>query len=302
MLRLLTLIVVGASALSLLPRPMQSAAALPPARVALTRVLVISLDGMRADALRMTAPPHIMGLAARGAVTWEAETVLPAVTLPAHASMLTGLDVSEHGLAHNDNPYTCTPISEPTFLTRAQEVGYRTATVSGKEKFCLFDQLETMDYTFARRGDASVADRAIELFQQDYQVVFAHFPNPDYFGHLTGWMSQPYVDNVYSTDLQIGRVLTAIDALGATDDTLVLLTSDHGGHDFGHGADIPEDRDIPWIIAGPGVVPGADLGDSVSVADTAATVLWALGLPVPASDLGTPRLEAFGLTDDETDG
>src|SRR5688500_100806 len=60
------------------------------------RVLVMSMDGMRPDALQMVSPPHIMALARRGAVAWQAHTVFPSATLPGHASMLTGLSVLEH--------------------------------------------------------------------------------------------------------------------------------------------------------------------------------------------------------------
>jgi len=88
-------------------------------------------------------------------------------------------------------------------------------------------------------------------------VIFAHFPNPDYFGHLTGWMSEIYLNQLRLTDSQVGRLLDTLDARGLTDKMLIILTADHGGHGFGHGDDIPEDRLIPWIIAGPGVVPAS---------------------------------------------
>jgi len=268
-------------------------AALPAPQPGITHVLVMSLDGMRPDALVMMGAPNILALAERGAWSFEAQTVLPAVTLPAHTSMLTGLDVADHGILFNDRPLDCAPVEAPTFLLLAQQAGYGAAIVTGKEKFCIFWQSPEIDYTFARGGDRTVSDRVIELLDANVQVIFAHYPNPDYFGHLNGWMSEPYLTNVIWTDSQVGRVLDALDARGLTDETLIILTADHGGHDFGHGADIPEDRNIPWMIAGPGVVPGTELS-GVSVADTAPTVLWALGVPPAQTGLGVVRLDAFG--------
>jgi phosphopentomutase len=163
--------------------------------------------------------------------------------------------------------------------------------VVGKSKFCHFLQSDAVDYTFAREGDRSVADRVIELLNDGYQAIFAHFPNPDYFGHSTGWMSQTYMDELTNTDRQVGRVLAELETLGLTEETLVIMTADHGGHDTSHGQDIPEDMQIPWIIAGGGVMPEASIEGEVNVADTAATVLWALGLP--ASDQGRPITEVF---------
>jgi hypothetical protein len=51
---------------------------------------------------------------------------------------------------------------------------------------------------------------------------------------------------------------------------------------------------IPWIVAGPGVVPGTRLTSPITVYDTAATALWALGLSLPADIAGRPVEEAFG--------
>lgn len=259
-----------------------------------SHILVISLDGARPDALRLAETPNIQALAERGAVAWEAQTILPSVTLPAHASMLTGLSVEQHGVDYNSTLFGCPTLESPTFLTLAEEAGYQTALVTGKEKFCLYQQTEMLDYTFVREGDRSVADRALELLDQGVPVIFAHFPNPDYFGHSTGWMSDRYINELSSTDFQVGRVLAKLDELGLSDDTLVILTADHGGHDFEHGSDRPEDILIPWIIAGPGVVPGTLL-DGVSVMDTAPTVLWALGLSLPDDLSGRPVYAAFGL-------
>lgn len=257
-------------------------------------VLVISLDGTRPDGLLEANTPNLQGLARRGAVDWSASTIFPPVTLPAHTSMLTGLSPEDHGVNWNDRLTRCEPVIEfPTFVTLAQEAGYKSAMVVGKAKFCHLWQSEEVEFSFAVEGDRSVADRVIELLEADYQVIFAHFPNPDYFGHNDEWMSEIYINELYSTDFQVGRILSELDTLGIADETLVIVTSDHGGSGTSHGEDIPEDITIPWIIAGPGVLPETLLETDVNVADTAATVLWALGLPIPENSLGRPVTEAF---------
>jgi len=261
----------------------------------LSRVIVISLDGARPDAILQANTPNMHMLAERGTASWTAQTVYPSVTNIGHASMLTGLSVEQHGVNHNDSfvfPCPSLPIETPTFLTLAQQAGYSTAIVVGKERLCYFRQLEETDYTFAREGDRSVVDRVLELIDGGYQVIFAQFPNPDYFGHSTGWMSPVYLSEMSRTDAQIGRILTRLDELGLTDETLIIITADHGGHLSEHGSDMPEDMTIPFIIAGPGVQSGAVLGD-VSVMDTAATVLWALGIDAPQGMTGRALLQAF---------
>jgi predicted AlkP superfamily pyrophosphatase or phosphodiesterase len=263
-----------------------------------THVIVISLDGTRPDAILQANTPNLQALAERGAVAWKASTVLPSVTLPAHTSMLTGLSVEQHGVDYNSTQPGCPIIEPPTFLTLAEEAGYKTALVTGKEKFCMYKQTDTLDYTFAQEGDRSVVDRVLELLDDDFTVIFAHFPNPDYFGHSEGWMSETYINELNSTDFQVGRILTKLDELELTDETLMIVTADHGGHDFEHGSNRPEDVHIPWIVAGAGVVSGTML-DDVSVMDTAPTVLWTLGLLLPEDVTGHPVYQAFGLNSPE---
>jgi hypothetical protein len=258
-----------------------------------SRVLLISLDGARPDGILKAETPHIQALAARGAVSWQARTIFPPVTLPSHTSMLTGLTPDQHRVNWNATLFGCPPIEPLTVLTLAEQAGYTTAMVAGKEKFCYFAQSEGLNYSFAQQGDRSVADRAIELLDEGYQVIFAHFPNPDFFGHSAGWMSDIYLFELSNTDLHVGRVLLHLDDLGLTDETLIILSADHGGHEFSHGRDIPEDMLIPWIIAGPGITAGLELYREVITTDTAATILWALGIPLPDNIAGQPVYEAF---------
>jgi len=287
----LFLIILGNLALILLTFSTAQADTLTPARPHPARVIVISLDGARPDAILQAETPNIQALAERGAVSWQASTVFPPVTIPAHTSMLTGLDTSEHGVTWND--YRDEPITTPTFLTLAAEAGYSTAMVVGKEKFSQFRQTDVMDYVFARVGDRSVVDEAINLIEGGVEVLFVHFPNPDYFGHSRGWMSDVYLNEFYNTDLQVGRLLTALDETGTAAETLIILTADHGGHDLVHGSDIPEDMTIPFILAGGGVISGMVLENDVHVTDAAMTVLWTLGLQLPETALGRPLREAF---------
>jgi arylsulfatase A-like enzyme len=72
----------------------------------------------------------------------------------------------------------------------------------------------------------------------------------------------------------------------------VIVTADHGGHGSDHGSDDPRDVLIPWIAWGQGVSP-RQIEDAVRTMDTASTVLWLLGIPVPTDWAGTPVLGAF---------
>lgn len=259
-----------------------------------SRLLLISLDGLRPDAISPDRTPNILALAMRGAYTWSAQTILPSATLPAHGSMLSGYLVEHHGLTWNDYLPRNGHIRVPTIFSLAHQAGLTTAMLVGKEKLVQAVALETVDYfEYLPAGDFAMADKAIPLLQAGFQVLFVHFPGPDAAGHLHGWMSPGYLATVANTDTAVGRLMAALDQAGQRETTLVILAADHGGHDHSHGSAHPEDTTIPWIISGPGVRQGLAIPFPVSICDTAPTAAWALGLLLPADLDGRPLTEVF---------
>jgi phosphopentomutase len=202
------------------------------------------------------------------------------------------LSVEEHGV--DENNYNTETLDLPTFLSIASEAGIPSAMIVGKNKLDQFHYPDSVYYEFATSGDSSVVDAAIQRLILGDRLLFVHLPNPDYFGHSTGWMSESYLYELGNTDRQIGRLLTALDELGVLETSLIIITADHGGHEQEHGY-LPEDQTIPLILAGYGVQAGTILEDS-EISQVAATVLWALDLPVPA-DMDEALFEAFELVD-----
>ena len=113
-------------------------------------------------------------------------------------------------------------------------------------------------------------------------------------GHVYGWLSSEQLSVLFRADQALGNLLAELDARGLREETLIIVTSDHGGHDTTHGSSLPEDMTIPWIAAGAEIQP-LQLSTQVQTVDTAATAAFALGLPIPAEWDGVPIYEAFGL-------
>lgn len=257
-------------------------------------VVVISIDGLRADAFAGASPPseapNILALARRGAYTWKALTIVPSMTLPAHSSMLSGVMANVHGLTWDNYQPEKPCISVPTVFSLVKAAGLRTVMVVGKEKFRHLDAPGTVDaFVLTGRGDADVANEAIMQVQAGFDLMFVHFPDTDLSGHASGWLSAAYCAKVGEADHAVGRLLSTLPA-----ETTVILTADHGGHASTHGSTMPEDMTIPWIIAGPRVVPGGrELARPVRTVDTAATALYVLGLALPSAAAGSVVGEAF---------
>jgi predicted AlkP superfamily pyrophosphatase or phosphodiesterase len=254
------------------------------------RVVIFSIDGLRPDALLQAGAPVIMGLAARGAYTWQAQTVMPSTTLPSHASMLSGFTPSAHGITWDDYRPEKGLIAVPTVFSAARAAGLRTVLVAGKEKFRQLDvpgMIQRFDLCAA--DDQEVATRAIAESLAGFDLMFVHLPQTDLTGHAQGWMSSAYLDAIADADRAVGRVLAVL-----PEGTTVIVTADHGGHDWNHGTTQAADMRIPWVVAGPHIPPHA-LTRSVVTTDTAATAAWVLGLSLSGGATGRPVLEAFDV-------
>lgn len=259
----------------------------PPAAPA--RVVIVSIDGLRPDAVQQVNPPNMMALAARGAHTWQAQTITPSNTLPSHVSVLTGYLPARHGIMWDDYLPANGQIKVPTLFIAARKAGRRTAMVSGKEKFNTLRDTAEMDvFVGGTRTDADVAEQAVAQLYAGVDLLFVHLPDVDLSGHATSWMSAAYKDKVAKADEALGRIMAAL-----PENTTLIVTADHGGHGSVHGTTDRLDMTIPWIIAGPRVLPGYAITAPVANLDTSATAAFVLGLTLPADITGKPVMEAF---------
>jgi hypothetical protein len=267
---------------SAVPTPLPTPTPAPP------RVAIISIDGLRPDALTTTSAPNILALAERGAYTWTAQTVHPSTTLPGHVSMLTGVEPTTHGVVF-DEYRDAFQITTPTVLSLARAAGKRTMMVVGKLKLRQLAVAGSVDsYVLATRGDADVVNEAVVLLPTGFDLLFVHLPQVDLAGHASGWMSAEYLAQLQQTDTTVGRLLGLLPS-----GTTVILTADHGGHRKDHGTWDGGDMTIPWIIVGPRVAQRGPLTRPVRTVDTAVTALSLLGIPAPANASGKLVSEAF---------
>jgi hypothetical protein len=214
-------------------------------------VLLISVDGLRPDALE---PPFLASLPSfarllRGAHTLDARTDADiTVTLPNHTGMLTGRPFdgpNGHGWKLNDDPpgrtqggtlHALKGAYISSVFDVAHDAGLSTAMTVGKTKFWLFEQsygssngaLDTMPpdfgrakidfFTYARETDGVarvVAERLRDAFARRVgSLDFVHFAAPDAAGHAHEWILAPdsrYFAALLEVDAALGAILTAID-------------------------------------------------------------------------------------------
>jgi arylsulfatase A-like enzyme/Tfp pilus assembly protein PilF len=288
-------------------------------------ILLITIDTLRADALSSygggASTPRLDALAARGARFTFAHSHA-VVTLPSHASLLTGTYPYRHGVRDN-NGYRLRG-GPPTLAAKLKQAGFATGAFVGgfplDQRFGLnagFDVYDdriseaagSVDFALPeRRADAVVAS-ALEWSGAQSAKWFAwvhvfdpHAPYaaPDTFA--ARYPGNPYAAEVAWTDHALAPLLDRV--AGMPRPTLVIITSDHGESlgehgELTHGLFAYESTlRVPLIVAeiGGGTLParGVTIDSGVRHVDVVPTVLDALGLPPDASLPGASLRDLVG--------
>ncbi len=258
---------------------------------------VVSIDGCAPRFLPGYDIPSLRVLTEHGAWTLRARTEAPPLTLPATASMVSGLSIREHGIDWDTYAPTRGAIRAPTIFSEVHNAGGSTAMFVGYDRLGHLAAQGTLDvYECIGESDDLIMDAVNEdLFGHHRALYFIQLPQTEVAGRRFGWGSEQYRAAVENADHQIGRLLDAIADERLSTASAMIVTSDHGGHEFRHGDEIEEDMLIPWILGGPGVRPAYEIPERVYVQDTAPTVLTMMGIPVPEPWTGRvpPRVLDF---------
>jgi predicted AlkP superfamily pyrophosphatase or phosphodiesterase len=264
-----------------------------------SHVVIVSIDGLRPDAIGRYRALTLQRMLREDAFSLTAETTLPSVTLPSHTSMLTGVPPGVHGITWNrDHTRRRAVVQVPTVFALAKQHGLSTAAFFSKSKLRHLQQPGAFDHVQAPSGrGAFSATRTVEeatryLREQRPNLIFVHITEPDVAGHAFGWMGEVYGAAVRRSDAAVAAIIEAADDSWGRDGYTIIVTSDHGGTGRSHDSKHPDDVRIPWLARGAGVQPGR-IEAGISTMDTAATVLWLLGVPVPADWQGKVVAAAF---------
>jgi arylsulfatase A-like enzyme len=249
-------------------------------------VVIVTIDGLRPDAIDEAGTPALARLLREGASSLDGRVPHPYLTLPSHMSMVTGQSPARHGILKNS-----TLAQEPanrTLFNAVHDAGRGTALYIGKHKLVALAPRGSAGLLAGpRAGDGGWEDGASARLAARFAAAFArerhalalvHLREPDGAGHDRGWMTPEYRVAVTEADRALGVVLQAVRDSGLP--TTVFLTADHGGAGTDHWTHGALDWTVPWICAGPGVKAGTVLA-SPSVTDVGPTAAALLGVSLP---------------------
>jgi arylsulfatase A-like enzyme/Flp pilus assembly protein TadD len=271
--------------------------------------LLITLDTFRADLLDSPATPFLTGLASESHSFRQFISAVP-ITLPAHASMLTGLYPNHHGVRDN-SIYRLSPGA------RTQAESFRAAgwATSAHVSAFILDRMFGLEQGFETYGDRFVPDKKGSRFPESRRAgetlaaaaghlaklaqgqAFAwihlydtHAPYEPPFPFDEAWPDRPYAGEAAYMDYALGQFVRTLREDGRWDRTTLVVAGDHGEslgehREATHGFLLYRSTlHVPLFIHLPGQTAGKVHPQGVSSVDLFPTILRLAGLPAPPSD------------------
>ncbi len=281
-------------------------------RSTVRNLVVITVDTTRADRIGAYGytdikTPHIDGLAERGVLFETAITPVP-LTLPSHTSIFTGQLPTHHGV-RNNGTYRV-PKELETLAEVLRRNDFRTGAVIGAfvldSKYGLDQGFDTYDdnlhggkdgpmFMFDERPGRMVTDQGLTWLEANHRDRFflwlhyfdphANYEPPPPFDVL--YEGAPYDGEIAGVDAQIGRLVDRLRDLRRLDDTLIVLTSDHGESLGEHGEKTHSlllydaTLRVPLIFSHPALPQGSRVGGQVGTIDIMPTALDLLEVEPP---------------------
>jgi len=270
-----------------------------------TSLLLVTVDTLRADRVgaygdKEARTPRLDALAQEGVLFEAAFTPVP-LTLPAHATLLTGLLPPQHGVRGNGSfalgrpPLTLAEAMKRRGLATAAFVGaFPVARRFGLDRgFDVYDdsfeRAPGLHFDFAERRADRVVDAAAAWLSRTPGAVFlwVHLYDPHApYDPPEGFRGpDPYRGEVAFADAMLGRLLRGWDA--RPEASVVAVTSDHGEAFGEHGEEshglfvYDTTLRVPLVLRGASLPKSRRVAERVSIADLAATLAGLAGAEPP---------------------
>lgn len=270
-------------------------------------VILIGLDGWGSYSVEKAEIPNIKVLMNKGCYTLKKRSVLPSSSAVNWASMFMGAGPELHGYTEwgsqtpelpsrvlNEHNIFPTIFSELRKADSKAEIGVLYEW--GGIKY-LVDTLAVSYHAQApdyNKYPTALCEMACKYIKEKKPVLAAIcFDNPDHVGHAEGHDTPAYYAKLKELDGYIGKIIGALKTVGIYDDTVIILTADHGGINKGHGGKTMKEMETPFIIAGKNIKSCGAFEESMMQFDCASTIAAIFGLQQPQVWIGRPMIQVF---------
>ena len=265
------------------------------------RAVLFVIDGLHWDAPRRLELKNIQALIPQGAYCEKTWLLLP------------------YDPQRGDwtNYYTCSlpnplMLNGSLFVTKEsrliqsafKQAGLKTAHATNCLAYRGVDKDSDISMVRTDTDDAAVAFAIKTLTENDVQYLRIHLqstgsggmrcseatdPSLPYYHNIWG-AGSPYIKAAKNADMLVGRFVAELKKMNKWDDTLLIVTADHGQAYCGWHPLLQEEGWVcPMIMVGPGIVPGKKLAYAEHT-DIVPTICALMGVPAPNQDGGAGQV------------
>jgi len=264
-------------------------------------VVLVVIDGARPDIVEEADTPNIDWIRENG--TWfnNAQCFTPSVSAPGAATIGTGAKSSISGVTSNllelngdigiDNIFKIVNETETTAVAGSSEwMNLYGDWISVNKTI----EGETLDM------DEVIGEYAVSLIElYKPKLLLVHLYDTDHAGHKYGGAaSDEYKQQITGADEEIGKIIQALNNSGILEETLFIVTSDHGFLDKGgHGGWEDDVLHILLTMRGP-YVKHLEVDEEVFQDQIATTVSFFLGYRLPTGLTGGILFDVFDVDEE----
>ncbi len=266
-----------------------------------SHVIIIGLDGWGTWSMPDAEIPFMREKMEEGSYTLYKRAVLPSISGANWAAMMNGTPVESSGITNNDPYPTFKPLyltehnAQPTFfyLLRQQRPELETGVVCEWGDF--LNYADTLSLNYYKRiedpetyPDAIVEESVAYIKEKKPALCFIHIDALDHMGHSFGKGSPEYYAELPKVDDRVRRIVEGLKEAGIYEDSIIMISSDHGHEGTGHGGHTLNEIETPFVIWGKGVKKNHEITETMIQYDVAATVAEVFHLDTPQSWRGVP--------------
>lgn len=269
------------------------------------RVILIGIDGISAEGLQYSDTPILNNLISGGVLSLKTRGVIPTLSAPNWATILSGAGPEQHGVTSNNwslfnRGFDPTTKDEDGYFTSIFMQIRRQLPKAVTAMFYDWDWLGTfvnpnyVNKTQFVEGPVMITSVALNYIRKEKPIfTFIYYGLPKEIIHSKGYGTPEYFESINSIDTEIGKLIAGIKESGMDENTTIIITSGPGSMDSGQVTESIVLIEVPWIIAGPGIKKNMLLEAPNDLTNTTPTIAKILGLKIPNEWIGRPVNEAF---------
>ena len=250
-------------------------------------VVVLGVDGA-GSYFKAAETPNIDRIFESGAITYDMRVTSFTSSCPSWMSCLHGVNPEHHGMVENYFveyfTYKPSEVKYPSFLRVVKEARPE-AEVAAIYNWIGINGIveEDAGITKCKFHDSKLCDFLVDdyLENNDVTVLYVHFGSPDSMGHMHGYGTPEHLNQINVIDGYVGRIFDKLTEKGIIDDTLFIVTSDHGGTPEKRHGGLSDGEKFAMFAARGKTVEKRGVPFDMEIRDTAAVVLFALGIEIP---------------------